>query len=123
MASIADDKALIKELMEGSGDVHSLTAYIAFKEIPRETPIKDIKKLYHHYRQEAKGIEFAINYGGNADTISRNKGIPMEEAQAIYNNYMSGFTGLAKYQAFRRKDWYNKGYILLNEKSGHRVHI
>lgn len=47
----------------------------------------------------------------------------MEEAQTIYNNYMSGFTGLAKYQAFRRKDWYKKGYILLNDKTGHKVHI
>lgn len=61
MASIADDKAIIKELTEGSGDIHSLTAYMSYKEIPRDTPIKDIKKKYHHLRQEAKGIEFAIN--------------------------------------------------------------
>ena len=61
MASIANDKAIIKELMEGSGDIHSLTAYMSYMEIPRDTPIKDIKKLYHNLRQEAKGIEFAIN--------------------------------------------------------------
>lgn len=57
MASIANDKAIIKELTEGSGDIHSLTAYMSFKDIPRDTPIKDIKKLYHSKRQEAKGIE------------------------------------------------------------------
>jgi DNA polymerase-1 len=61
MASIANDQAIIKELTEGSGDIHSLTAYMSYKEIPRDTPIKDIKKLYHNLRQEAKGIEFAIN--------------------------------------------------------------
>lgn len=61
LASIANDKAVIKELTEGSGDIHSLTAYMSYKEIPRDTPIKDIKKLYHNLRQEAKGIEFAIN--------------------------------------------------------------
>jgi len=61
MASVANDKAIIKELMEGSGDIHSLTAYMSYHEIPRDTPIKDIKKLYPHLRQEAKGIEFAIN--------------------------------------------------------------
>lgn len=61
MASIANDTAIIKELTEGSGDIHSLTAYISYPEIPRDTPIKDIKKLYHNLRQEAKGIEFAIN--------------------------------------------------------------
>lgn len=123
MASIADDKAIIKELMEGSGDIHSLTAYIAFKEIPRDTPIKDIKKKYHSLRQNAKGIEFAINYGGNANTIHQNKGIPIEEANEIYNNYMSGFSGLKKYQDFRRKDWFDKGYILLSPITEHKAFI
>lgn len=61
MASIANDQAIIKELTEGSGDIHSLTAYMSYHEIPRDTPIKDIKKKFHHLRQEAKGIEFAIN--------------------------------------------------------------
>ena len=60
IASIANDKAIIKELTEGSGDIHSLTAYMSYSEIPRDTPIKDIKKLYHNLRQEAKGIEFAV---------------------------------------------------------------
>ena len=57
MASIANDEAIIKELTEGSGDIHSLTAYMAYPEIPRDTPIKEIKKKYHNLRQEAKGIE------------------------------------------------------------------
>ena len=123
LASIANDKAVIKELTEGSGDIHSLTAYMSYKEIPRDTPIKDIKKLYHNLRQEAKGIEFAINYGGDANTISQNKGIPIEEAQKIYNAYMDGFQGIKAYQNFRRKDWFNKGYILLNPITGHKAFI
>lgn len=123
MASIADDKAIINELMNGSGDIHSLTAYISYPEIPRDTPIKEIKKKYHNLRQEAKGIEFAINYGGNADTICRNKGIPIEEAQKIYDNYMRGFSGLKRYQDFRRKDWFMKGYILLNPLTRHKAFI
>ena len=123
MASIANDKAIIKELTEGSGDIHSLTAYMSYMEIPRGTPIKEIKKKYHNFRQEAKGIEFAINYGGDFNTISANKGIPKEEAKKIYDNYMLGFQGLKRYQDFRRKDWFNKGYILLNEKTGHKAFI
>ena len=123
MASIANDEAIIDELTNGSGDIHSLTAYMSYKEIPRNTPIKDIKKLYHSLRQDAKGIEFAINYGGDANTISRNKGIPIEEANAIYNNYMSGFKGLKAYQDFRRKDWFEKGYILLSTVTGHKAYI
>ncbi|MCF0131771.1 MAG: hypothetical protein HUJ71_08565, partial [Pseudobutyrivibrio sp.] len=83
MASIADDKAIIKELTEGSGDIHSLTAYMAYPEIPRDTSIKDIKKKFPNLRQEAKGIEFAINYGGTGNTIAQNKGIPLEEALLV----------------------------------------
>lgn len=123
MASIADDKAIIEELTNGSGDIHSLTAYISYPEIPRDTPIKEIKKKFHNLRQEAKGIEFSINYGGTAETISRNKGIPIQEAQKIYDNYMKGFSGLKKYQDFRRKDWFAKGYILLNPLTRHKAFI
>lgn len=124
MASIADDKAIINELTYGSKDIHSLVAYMSYPDkIPRNTPIKEIKKKYHALRQEAKGVEFAINYGGNADTIHRNKGIPIEEAEEIYNQYMSGFKGLQRYQSFRRKDWWNKGYILLNEITKHKAFI
>ena len=57
MASIADDKAILDELINGSGDIQSLTAYMSYHEIPRNTPIKEIKSKYHNLRQEAKGIE------------------------------------------------------------------
>lgn len=131
MASIADDKAMIKELTEGSKDLHSLTAYISYMDIPRDLPLTEIKDFSKEsfknggldYRQEAKGIEFAVNYGGNADTIHQNKGIPLEEAQKIYDNYMKGFSGLKRYQDFRRKDWFDKGYILLNPLTGHKAFI
>ena len=123
LASIANDKAIIEELTNGSGDIHSLTAYMSYTEIPRDTPIKDIKKLYHNLRQDAKGIEFAINYGGDANTIATNKGIPLEEAQKIYNDYMSGFKGVKRYQDFCRRDVMQKGYILLNPSTGHKAYI
>lgn len=131
MASIANDTAIIKELTEGSGDIHSLTAYMSYPEIPRDMPISEIKdfsKKSHKnggldYRQEAKGIEFAINYGGDANTIHQNKGIAIEEAQKIYDNYMNGFSGLKAYQNFRRRDWFDRGYILLNPLTGHKAYI
>lgn len=131
MASIANDEAIIKELTYGSGDIHSLTAYMSYSDIPRDMAIKDIKKFSKEshakggidYRQEAKGIEFAVNYGGDANTISKNKGIPIAQATKIYNDYMSGFKGLKKYQDFRRRDWFDKGYILLNPLTGHKAYI
>jgi hypothetical protein len=36
---------------------------------------------------------------------------------------MSGFKGLKAYQDFRRRDWWNKGYILLNPMTGHKAFI
>ena len=36
---------------------------------------------------------------------------------------MSGFKGLKSYQDFRRKDWFDKGYILLSPITGHKAYI
>ena len=124
MASISNDKALIHELTKGSGDLHSLTAYMSYPDqIPRDTKITEIKEKYHHLRQLAKKIEFGFNYGGDFNTIHRNLGISIEEAKKIYENYMSGFSGLAKYQEYCRKIVMEKGYILLNPISKYRAHI
>ena len=41
--------------------VHSLTAKMSYPDIIGNTPVEEIKKLYHKWRNEAKGIEFAIN--------------------------------------------------------------
>ena len=124
LASIANDKAMIHELDEGCGDIHSLVAFMSYpNEIPRDEPIENIKKDYHYWRQEAKGIEFAINYAGDANTIANNKGIPLEEAKKIYDAYMKGFSGVKKYQDFCRKDWFQKGYILLSQVTKHKAFI
>ena len=57
-ADIYQEKSMINEFLHGSGDMHSLCAYMVYtKEIPRDTPIKDIKKLYPHLRKEVKAVE------------------------------------------------------------------
>ena len=43
----------------------------------------------------------------------KNYGLTKARAQEVYNNYMSGFSGLKRYQEFRREDVLDKGYILL----------
>lgn len=123
MASIANDKAMIEELTYGDRDLHTLTAKLVFPYIPKDMTAKEVKANYHKERQLAKGYEFAFNYAGNADTIKRNFGLTDEEANTIYNNYMNGFNGLKQYQDFRKKDWFNKGYILLNALTGHKAYI
>ena len=58
----------------------------------------------------------AINYGGAASTIASNKGIPIEEAQKIYDNYMKGFKGIKQYQDYQRKFVMSNGYIMIFTK-------
>ncbi len=59
-ADIYNEKSMIDEFLYGSGDMHSLCAYMVYKDIiPRDTPIKNIKKLFPHQRKEVKSIEFS----------------------------------------------------------------
>lgn len=123
MASMANDEAMLDELINGSGDLHSLTAKMVFQQIPRDMPLKDIKKNFKDLRQEAKGYEFCFNYGGQDSTLIRNYGLDAKRAKEIYENYMSGFAGLKRYQDFRRIDVMCKGYILLSPITGHKAYI
>lgn len=123
MASIANDKAMIHELMEGEGDLHTLTAKIVYPEIPKNMPASEVKKKYHKLRAEAKGYEFGFNYGGTAHTIMKNFGLSKQRAQEIEKLYMSGFSGLKRYQDWRRQDWKQKGYIDLNPTFGFKAFI
>ena len=57
-ADIYNEEAMLNEFLHGSGDMHSLCAYMVYKnEIPRDTPIKDIKKKYPKLRNDVKPIE------------------------------------------------------------------
>ena len=132
IASVANDPAMLDLFINGSGDVHSLVAKMSYSQyIPSDLPVEEVKAFSKNsvknggldYRQEAKGIEFAINYGGDHNTISNNKGIPLEEAKQIYDNFMEGFPGVESYQKYCRMAVMRDGYILMNPQTRHRAHI
>ena len=131
IASVSNDPAMLDLFINGSGDVHSLVAKMSYFQIPRDLPVEDVKSFSKasakegglDYRQEAKGIEFAINYGGDFNTIANNKGIPLEEAKEIYENFMKGFPGIASYQEYCRMAVMRDGYVLMNPQTRHRAHI
>ena len=132
IASVANDPAMLDLFINGSGDVHSLVAKMSYsKYIPSDLPVEEVKAFSKNsvknggidYRQEAKGIEFSINYGGDYNTISNNKGIPLEEAKEIYDNFMEGFPGIASYQKYCRMAVMRDGYVLMNPQTRHRAHI
>ena len=125
LASVANDAAMLHIYEPGEcADMHALVAYMSYPNIiPRETNIADIASLYKECRQNAKSIEFCINYGGTDATMVQNNGLDPKEAKEIYDSYMKGFPGVKKYQEYCRKAVIRDGYILMNPITGHRCHI
>lgn len=123
IGEVSRDQAVLDLFNCGCGDMHALVAKMAYPDQVGDCPVEEIAKTHKKWRQEAKGVEFAINYGGDANTIKSNKNIPLEEAQKIYDDYMRGFPGIASYQKKQRKFVMDNGYIILNDKTRHKAFI
>ena len=125
LASVSNDTALLALYGPGGcGDFHSLTAKMAYSHLLKDIPVEKVKELRPDLRQKAKSIEFAVGYGGNADTIHQNDStVSLEEAKTIYNNYMQGFPGVRDYQDYCRMAVMRDGYILENPVTGHKAFI
>lgn len=122
-ADIYNEKSMIDEFLHGSGDMHSLCAYMVYKDIiPRDTPIKDIKKLFPHQRKEVKSIEFSQQFGGTEYAIQNAMGCTLEEAIEFRDAYAKGFPGIAEYKKKASKLVRTKGYILLCAATGHKTY-
>lgn len=61
LADVSGDASMIELFKHGCGDVHSLVAKMSYPNIIKDTRIEEIKHKFHQQRQDAKGIEFAIN--------------------------------------------------------------
>jgi DNA polymerase I-like protein with 3'-5' exonuclease and polymerase domains len=120
---LSQDKAILDLFNHGCGDMHSLVAKMTYKDQIGDCPVEEIKAKFKGLRQDAKGVEFAINYGGDANTIKTRKKIPLSEAQKIYDDYMKGFPGVKAYQDYQRKFVMSHGYIILNDKTRHKAFI
>lgn len=122
-ADIYQEKSMIDEFLYGSGDMHSLCAYMVYtKEIPRDTPIKNIKKLYPHLRKEVKAVEFSQQFGGSAFAIQNAMGCTLEKAEEFAEAYAKGFPGIAKFKEKGSKEVRSRGRILLNPITGHKTY-
>ena len=122
-ADIYNEKSMLDEFLHGSGDMHSLCAYMVYKDqIPRDTPIKDIKKKYSHLRKEVKPIEFSQQFGGSEFAIQGAMGCTIEEARAFKEAYDSGFPGIADFKKKGSEFVRKNGYILMCKYSGHKMY-
>lgn len=122
MADFSKDKAMLEEFTTGSRDMHSLVTRMVFPELSHLST-QEIKKNHKEKRDEAKGYEFLWNYLGNWSTIMRNFGLKEERAKELDNRYRSGFPGLIAWQNVQKKLVMERGYIIINPRTGHRAHI
>lgn len=65
--------------------------------------------------------EFCFAYAGNDSTLVAQYGMAPDVAKSIYDNYMSGFPGIAKFQDKQKKFVVKNGYILISPYTGHRA--
>lgn len=122
-ADIYNEQSMLKEFLEGSGDMHSLCAYMVYKnEIPRDTPISEIKNKFPKLRKAVKPIEFSQQFGGSEFAIQGAMGCTLEEAQAFKNAYDSGFPGIADFKKKGSEFVRKNGYILMCQYSGHKMY-
>lgn len=121
-ASVSKDPAMC-EILNTGGDLHSEVAKACWPEILENLTDKEVKEQYKNLRQQAKGVEFGVFYGGDNNTLVANKGFTPDKAKIIYDNFMAKFKGIKVYQDYCRKVVMEKGYILMNPIFGHRAHI
>lgn len=104
LANKSMDEDLLNYYRSGNTDMHSFIASKLFN-VPMEEIIAAKKsknptarqKQLVEFRQISKGAGFAINYGGDGYTISKNLGISLKEGEAVYNKYFEAFPGLKKF--------------------------
>ena len=119
LANESMDKDLLHFYDMNLGDMHSYNASKIYPHL-KDLDLKTIKEKYPEERNRAKAAGFAINYGGDGNTIAENLGITPEEGAAIFDSYFQAFPGLKGYFDKVTKEAVKKGYITICKKTGHK---
>ena len=82
LAHLSEDRALIEAFVRDE-DIHDQTAHRVFGDDSGLDP--------HELRRRAKIINYALLYGKTAFTLSRDIGVPPQEAQAFIDAYFAGY--------------------------------
>ena len=122
-ADIYQDEEMLKEFIEGSGDMHSLFAWMVFRKECEElgcTCVADVKSKAPKWRKAVKAVEFAWMFGAAAPTIAQSANCSVEEAENYIKNLEKGFSGVSKFAKEGSKFVRNNGYILICPYTGHK---
>lgn len=124
-ADIYQDKEFLREFTEGSGDTHSMFAWMVFRKECEECGCKsvaDVKKLAPQWRKKVKGVEFAYMFGAAAPTISASAQCSVEEAQGYIDILDKAFTGMSSFAKKGSQFVRSHGYIVINPMTGHKMY-
>lgn len=113
LANKSEDADLLYFYNQNLGDMHSFVASKIFPELSDLT-LNEIKAHHSDKRQIAKAAGFAINYGGNGYTISKNLGISSEQGDKVYDAYFKAFPGLKNYFKRVQTETLKNGFILID---------
>lgn len=104
-------------------DGHSFVAKICFPQDLDSMPEEEVKHKRPDLRTLAKKAKFSIHYGGNGSTIARNLSLPEAQGYSIEKAYLTGLPNIEVYFKKVKKDMWDKGYILINALTGHKMFI
>ncbi len=122
-ADIYQDQEMLKEFIEGSGDMHSLFAWMVFRKECEElgcTCVADVKSKAPKWRKAVKAVEFAWMFGAAAPTIAQSADCTIAKAEEYISNLEKGFSGVSKFAKEGSKFVRKNGYILINPITGHK---
>lgn len=120
-ADVWDDPKLLHALRNGI-DTHNLYAKMCFPEELKDVDVKDVKKVRPDLRQAAKAAEFATNYGSDGSSIALSIGMSVEKAKAMVKGIVDGLTGMKRYKEKAGKFLKDRGYLVINQTTGHRIY-
>ena len=112
MAHLSGDKNLT-HAFKNNIDVHSSTASEIFN-VPLENVTPD-------HRRSAKAINFGLIYGMSAFGLTRQLGIPRNEAQAYLDTYFERYTGVKDYMESTKE--LAKKNLFVETIFGRKLHV
>ena len=112
MAHLSGDKNLTRAF-KNNIDVHSATASEIFN-VPLENVTPD-------HRRSAKAINFGLIYGMSAFGLTRQLGIPRNEAQAYLDTYFERYTGVKDYMESTKE--LAKKNLFVETILGRKLHV
>lgn len=120
-ADIYNEKEMQEEFLYRSGDTHAMYAKKVFATELKDIDVSEVKDKRPDLRKRVKSVEFAIQFGGGAKSVSESLGIPRKEAQVLVDNCLDGFPGLRDFKAWGSQFVRTHGYILISKHTGLRL--